>query len=136
MSRLPGARPGRQFIFDASFTASVTELKKPIAQKKPFLLFMKMIQTVKQVMHHNKELDITKMILVVKNTSQDKLCQKKLFFNREMLNIGYVPIAFGDNVVLTFHTKSDDDQLVSFSSFEFRVETTGLVQVNNGYSTQ
>lgn len=68
-----------------------------------------MIQTVKQVMHHNKELDTSKMILTIKNVTQDKACQKKIFFNREMLNLGYVPIALGDTLALTFHNKNEDD---------------------------
>jgi len=33
-----------------------------------------MIQTAKQVMHHNKELDIAKMILTIKNLTKDKSC--------------------------------------------------------------
>ena len=68
-----------------------------------------MIQTAKQVMHHNKELDIAKMILTIKNLTKDKSCQKKVFFNREMLNLGCVPITLGDTLALTFHNKGEDD---------------------------
>jgi hypothetical protein len=39
-------------------------------------------------MHHNKELDTTKMVLVAKNVTQDKLAQKRVFFNKEMLSLG------------------------------------------------
>lgn len=77
-------------------------------------------------MHHNKELDTTKMVLVVKNITQDKLTQKRVFFNKEMLSLGSIPFKFGDTLALTFHT-NNDDELVPFNSFEFRVESKSLV---------
>lgn len=53
-----------------------------------------------------------------------------------MLNLGYVPIALGDMLILTFHNKNEDDQLIPFSNFEFKVDTTGLIQLLSGYSPQ
>lgn len=53
-----------------------------------------------------------------------------------MLHLGYVPIALGDMLILTFHNKNEDDQLIPFSNFEFKVDTTGLIQLLSGYSPQ
>jgi len=77
----------------------------PIEVGEPYLLFLKMISTVKEVLHHNKDLDLTHMVVDVRNTTRDKFTQKRLYFNKEILSIGYIPCTVNDNIKLTFSTK-------------------------------
>jgi len=53
---------------------------------------MKMLQTTRQVMHHNKELDTSKIVLTIHNRTRETLQQKKLAFNKEILNLGNVSV--------------------------------------------
>jgi hypothetical protein len=85
----------------------------PIEIEEPYLLFIKMVQSVQEVLHHKKDLDLTHVVLEIRNTNRDKYTQKRLYFNKEIYSIGYVPCTVKDNIKLTFSTKQDD----SFISF-------------------
>lgn len=44
----------------------------PIEIEEPYLLFIKMVQSVQEVLHHKKELDLTHVVLEIRNTNRDK----------------------------------------------------------------
>ena len=76
-----------------------------------------MIQTVKEALYHNDQLDRANLALRIKRVSltkktategekekadDDGTIFKRLYFNRELLMIGYVPIKVGDTLEMTF----------------------------------
>lgn len=77
----------------------------PIEVGEPYLLFLKMISSVKEVLHHNTELDKVHMLVDIRNTTRDKHSQKRVYFNKEILPIGYIPCTVNDSFKLTFSTK-------------------------------
>lgn len=94
-----------QLTFNAMFIPTVEELKMPIEVNEPYLLFMKMIQSVKEVMHHPKDLDLAHLVCDVKNVTRDKKASKRLYFNKEIYPVGYVPCGVGDQIKITFSVK-------------------------------
>jgi hypothetical protein len=91
--------------FNATFIPTVEELKMPIEVNEPYLLFMKMIQSVKEVMHHPKELDVTHLVCDVRNITRDKHTSKRLYFNKEIYPVGYIPCHVADKLKITFSVK-------------------------------
>ena len=57
----------------------------------------------------------------MRNTTRDKTTQKKLYFNKEILPIGFVPCTLKDNIKIIFSTKTNDQDVVPFASFDFVV---------------
>jgi hypothetical protein len=60
-----------QFTFNARFAATVEPvfINKPLLNKEAYLLFLKMIQSCKEVMHHRKELDQMHFVADVYNNT-------------------------------------------------------------------
>ena len=53
---------------------------------------MRQIQTVRETMRHNKELDNHTLSVEVKNVATDKRTNHRLFFNKENIKLGYIPV--------------------------------------------
>lgn len=79
---------------------------------------MKMIQSVKEVMHHPKELDLTHLVCDIKNVTREKHASRRLYFNKEIFSIGYIPCFVQDKIKLTFSVKQAEE-LIPFQTFEF-----------------
>jgi len=60
------------FEFNATFTRMVPidQMRQSLVVNKPYLLFVKMIQTVWQCFHHHKDLDLSYLTLDVRNTTR------------------------------------------------------------------
>ena len=60
-----------QFTFNATFTPTVEPvfINKSLKNNESYLLFMKMISSCKEVMHHCKELDLMRILVDVHNTT-------------------------------------------------------------------
>jgi hypothetical protein len=94
-------------------------MRQSMVPKKPYLLFVKMIQSVKQCFHHHKDLDLSHLVLDVRNTTRENIsCNRRLFFNKEIFPVGFISVMLGDTVKLTFSSKKDDS-LTPFASYEF-----------------
>jgi len=72
-------------------------------------------------MHHNKELDLIHFVADVYNNTQSKHTQKRIYFNKEILSIGYIPCSVGDQLKIVFSSKSDDGEIRTIKSFELVV---------------
>jgi len=120
------------FEFNATFTRMVpiNEMRQSLEVKKPYLLFVKMIQTVKQCFHHHKDLDLSYLILDVRNTTRESIsCNRRLFFNKEIYPIGFISVMLGDTIKLTFSVKKDEN-VTPFAIYEFTLESGGLTSAD------
>lgn len=118
-----------QFTFNATFIETVEELEMPIETGEPYLLFFKLIQSVKEALNHDPALDVMHLVCDVRNTARDKHSQKRIYFNKEILPMGQIACTLNDTIRLTFCTKHDDD-IAPFASFDFRVLADGLEQIS------
>ena len=138
--RLPIEKSGNvaTFEFNATFTGMVpvNSMRQSLVPKKPYLFFVKMIQTVKQCFHHHKDLDLSHLVLDVRNTSRENIsCNRRLFFNKEILPVGFISLMLGDTVKLTFSSKKDDS-LSPFAQYEFQMQSGGLMSTDKLSITQ
>jgi len=116
------------FEFNATFTRMVPidQMRQSLVVNKPYLLFVKMIQTVRQCFHHHKDLDLSYLTLDVRNTTRENIsCNRRLFFNKEIYPIGFISAMLGDTVKLTFSVKKDED-VTPFAIYEFTLQSGGL----------
>lgn len=82
---------------------------------------------MKEVLHHNKDLDLTYIVLDVRNNTRENVsCSRRLFFNKHLLEIGSICVMIGDSIKLTFSTKQDED-IIPFAAFEYVVQAGGLM---------
>ena len=71
---------------------------------------MRQIQTVRETMRHNKELDNHTLSVEVKNVATDKRTNHRLFFNKENIKLGYIPVQVGNKLQFGFGIKKSYDQ--------------------------
>lgn len=93
------------FVFNANFQRNVPRLfvEKDLQRQTRYLLLVRMVQTVKEALHHHEDLDKVKLIAEVKNITRGvKPINKRLFFNKELLLLGNLEFMTGDEVKVTF----------------------------------
>ena len=68
------------------------------------MLLVRLIQSVKEALHHPGDLDAVKIVCDVRNVSRHgvKGFQKRLFFNKELLNLGNLEFQTGDEIKISF----------------------------------
>lgn len=104
-------------LFNASFIRSVPseDVEKPLVAQTLYLLFFRMIQTTKEMFHHHKDLDTSVLFCEVRNLTRQSSAQRRLFFNKEILEIGYVQGMLLDRIQVTFMIRrSGEDTSVPF----------------------
>jgi hypothetical protein len=57
-----------------------------------YLLYIRKIQTVKETMHHDPDLDTVNLQMEVNNSTRGKFLRKRLFFNKEILRMDYIVV--------------------------------------------
>ena len=123
------------FTFNASFNRNVpTEfVEKPLQTQTPYLLLVRLVQSVKEAMHHPADLDLVKIMAEVKNVSIEasQPITKRLFFNKELLYLGNLEVRTGDELKISFSIQrfSSDGNTVTvpFSETDYIVTEEGLV---------
>ena len=75
-------------------------VEQPLKENQLYLLFIKMIQSVKETLHHHKDLESNHIMVDIRNTTRldGKPITKRLFFNKELLPIGNVSVGVGDTI--------------------------------------
>jgi len=93
------------FTFNALFQKNVPApfVEKPLSPSTRYLLIVRMVQSVKEALHHHEDLDKVKIIGEVRNmTREAKPISKRLFFNKELLAMGNLEFETGDELKMTF----------------------------------
>jgi hypothetical protein len=92
-----------------------------------YLLYVRKIQTVKETMHHDPDLDTVNMQMEINNTTRSKFLRKRLFFNKEILRMDYIVVQVGDELKFTFGLKRPSaEEYTGFSTVTYTVTTQGL----------
>ena len=67
------------------------------------MLLVRLIQSVKEAMHHHEDLDKVKILGEVRNMTRGATpISKRLFFNKELLTLGKLEFETGDEIKITF----------------------------------
>ena len=93
------------FVFNASFVRNVPKpfVERDLHSETKYLLLVRLVQTVKEALHHHEDLDKVKIIAEVKNMSRgSRPISKRLFFNKELLTLGNIEFMTGDEIKVTF----------------------------------
>lgn len=121
------------FTFNSSFRRNVPAeyVEKPLESDTRYLMLIRMIQSVKEALHHNEDLDKVKIIGEVKNMSRgSKPVSKRLFFNKELLTLGNLEFAVGDEIKVSFQIQRVSSQgdivTVPFQETDFIMTAEGL----------
>ena len=62
-----------------------------------------MIQSVKETLHHHKDLESNHIMVDIRNTSREvKPITKRIFFNKELFGLGSLSVGVGDNIKIQF----------------------------------
>jgi len=88
------------FTFNVSFKRSVPseDVEKPLIPDTLYFIFFRVIQSVKETLHHNKDLDTSTLFCELKNLTRPSQVQKRLFFNKQILEIGYLQVMLYDKL--------------------------------------
>ena len=88
------------FTFNAVFQRSVPseDVEKPLVVNNLYLLFFRMIQSAKEMLHHHKDLDTSVLFAELKNLTRSSTAQRRLSFNKEILEIGYLHVQLYDQL--------------------------------------
>jgi hypothetical protein len=115
---------------NAMFKRSVAseDVNKKLVPEQLYLLFIRMVQSVKEMMHHSKDLDTSLLYCEVRNLTRGSSATRRLFFNREYLEIGYLQAMLYDQVQVSFLIKrSDSEDMDSLTKTVYRLTEKGLV---------
>jgi hypothetical protein len=87
-----------RFHLDATFTRSIPseDVEKPLTVDTLYLLYFRMVQTAKEMLHHHKDLDTSILFCEVSNLTRNKRVQRRMFFNKEIFEVGYIEIMMLD----------------------------------------
>jgi hypothetical protein len=89
--------------FDFTFTPQVDAafLGAPVPSESGGLLFLKLVQSEEYAYHHSKDLESRYAFkLEIHNETAGVRCEKRLFFNKQALPVGFVDVRIGDKVSL------------------------------------
>ena len=73
-----------------------------------YFMFFKMIQTVNETMHHSKDLDTAYLLAEIKNITRPSQTSRRLFFNKEILSLGFLQVQLFDQIKISFLIKRPD----------------------------
>ena len=78
-----------------------------LVSNRGYLLIVRMIQTVKEALHHHTDLDKVKIVASVQNMSRidSKSISKRIFFNKELLCLGNLEFRTDDEIKISFSTQ-------------------------------
>ena len=121
------------FTFNASFVRNVPRpfVEKDLHRQSKYLLLVRLVQTVKEALHHHEDLDKVKIVAEIKNTSRgSKPINKRLFFNKELLYLGKMEFMTGDEIKVTFaiqrHGQDGNVETVPFQEIDYIMTDRGL----------
>lgn len=122
------------FVFNAAFQRNVPQefVEKPLTDNNRFLLIVRMIQSVKEALHHHEDLDKVKILAEVRNVNRlgSKPISKRLFFNKETLTLGNLEFATGDEIKISFSIQrvggDGNIMTVPFQESDFIMTNEGL----------
>lgn len=118
-----------KFVFTASFQPFVEPkyINQPIKQKDNYLLFLKLIQTQKEVASRSPELDLVHFNCELTNITQGKSNSQRIYFNRELTRMGFIPVKIGDRLKIAVTCKNSHDAIGNtVQAWECTVDSKGL----------
>lgn len=128
--------------FDFTYKIQVPDMLRcrPVTNDTGSILFLKMVQSEEFAYHHDKDLD--KHVFSVKVENAGLSFEKRLFFNKSSLQIGFINIKQGDTIQLTFCVvknggtalAADDAKAEEIQVYKFRLEGEYLIGASDNCS--
>ena len=110
-------------------------MNRQLKQGEVYLMLLKMTQTVKETLHHHRDLDKAHITAEVRNMTQTSdFCvpiQKRLFFNKENYPLGAMYFRVGDKIRIQFgitRFTSEGTEFEAFAINDYKVTNKGLVR--------
>lgn len=128
---MPVERSGNvaKFVFSAAFQPFVESkyINQAIVQKDNYLLFLKLVQSHKEVASRSHELDLVHFNCEITNITQGKSSHKRIYFNREIVRMGFVPVKVGDKIKIAITCKNSSDSVPNtVQAWECQIDPKGL----------
>ena len=99
-----------------------------------------MVQSVKETLHHHKDLESNNIQVEIRNTSRKvDTITKRIFFNKELFGLGSLAVGVGDNIKISFGLKRQGTEASEFAPFsvnEYRVLKNGLEKMSGTTSSR
>ena len=90
-------------------------------------------------MHHHKDLESNRIMVDIRNTSQEsKPIIKRMFFNKEIFSLGNILVGVGDTLKIQFGLKktgTESSDFMPFAMSQYLVTTQGLEKVSTSTSS-